>query len=471
MFLKSSFARQNRNRTRFVGFAVSSLLFIGVPTIAFAAPIDVSTYELNFGADDGERQTFVIGEGAGEGFTYTYNDVHINDVTIDAVVTVLEIDNIDSDDNQGNGANNKLDEFDDSSSTGREIDLYFDVFGDSSIPELETGYVTYRIDFFDGYSLEPLSLDGLTIGVTDVDDNQFVQFYGATSYSLSDDTQLVLDDSSPGVLTFTEPLGTDDDVDSPQFFVEVGFGELSYVVIRAGANQSGSAGISFLFEGLEWEVEPTPVAVALVAHDLDYDLNGADGIAPESQSSTTDSALVTIDDSTADWEYGSCVLGGWNTRSDGRGVLYLDGDEIYLTDDITLYADWDCPSTGDASSAESSNPGIFLTVTGQAGRAFEGSDVVFGSYAVAPNSSYQLLVQSISNPSLINKVLATGHVNSGGHLERTIALPRLVAGSYKIILTGTGASGERLKLTNHINVDSAGKFTSVSAERLQPLLP
>lgn len=115
-------------------------------------------------------------------------------------------------------------------------------------------------------------------------------------------------------------------------------------------------------------------------------------------------------------------------------------------------------------------PGIFLTVAGEPGRLFEGSDVVFGSYAVAPNSSYQLIVQSISNPSLINQVLATGHVNSGGHLERTIALPRLVAGSYKVILTGTGTGGERLKLTNHVNVDGSGKFTSVSAERLQPVL-
>ena len=88
------------------------------------------------------------------------------------------------------------------------------------------------------------------------------------------------------MLTFTEPTGLDDDSDGdPDFWVEVGFGELSYVVIRAGANQSGSVGLSFLFEGLEWVDEPTPVAVALVAHDLTYDLNGADGTAPDSQSS------------------------------------------------------------------------------------------------------------------------------------------------------------------------------------------
>lgn len=67
-------------------------------------------------------------------------------------------------------------------------------------------------------------------------------------------------------------------------------------------------------------------------------------------------------------------------------------------------------------------------------------------------------------------MVATGHVNDGGHSERTVAIPRLVAGSCKVVLAGTGAGGESLKLTNHGNVDNSGKITSVSAERLQPVL-
>lgn len=127
-------------------------------------------------------------------------------------------------------------------------------------------------------------------------------------------------------------------------------------------------------------------------------------------------------------------------------------------------------SSPSKSTEETGDPGIFLTVTGQEGRTFEGSDVVFGSYAVAPNSSYQLVVESITDSSQVNRTLATGTVNGGGHIERTVTLPRLNAGSYKIVLTGTAATRQPLKLTNHVNVDTAGKFASVSSERLQPVL-
>ena len=131
-------------------------------------------------------------------------------------------------------------------------------------------------------------------------------------------------------------------------------------------------------------------------------------------------------------------------------------------------------TTDSAERSESvvvGDPGIFLTVTGRVGYLFESSEVVYGAYAVAPNSAYQLSVQSITNPTMVNRVLASGRVNSGGHLEATTALPRLAAGNYKITFIGTAANGVPLKLTNHVNVDATGKYTSISAERLQPYLP
>jgi hypothetical protein len=124
-----------------------------------------------------------------------------------------------------------------------------------------------------------------------------------------------------------------------------------------------------------------------------------------------------------------------------------------------------------SESVVEGDPGIFLTVTGRVGYLFESSEVVYGAYAVAPNSAYQLSVQSITDPTMVNRVLASGRVNSGGHLEATTALPRLAAGNYKITLIGTAANGVPLKLTNHVNVDATGKYTSISAERLQPYLP
>ena len=128
----------------------------------------------------------------------------------------------------------------------------------------------------------------------------------------------------------------------------------------------------------------------------------------------------------------------------------------------------DTPSTPSASV--SGDPGIFLTVTGGAGSLFEGRTVIYGSYAVAPNSPYKLTVQSISNPWRETRVLASGVVNGGGHLEATTLLPRMAADSYRIVFEGVAVNGQPLKLTNHVNVNAAGRFTSISAERLQPLL-
>lgn len=120
--------------------------------------------------------------------------------------------------------------------------------------------------------------------------------------------------------------------------------------------------------------------------------------------------------------------------------------------------------------AVSGDPGIFLTVTGGAGSLFEGRTVIYGSYAVAPNSPYKLTVQSIANPWRETRVLASGVVNGGGHLEATTRLPRMAADSYRIVFEGVAVDGQPLKLTNHVNVNAAGRFTSISAERLQPLL-
>lgn len=121
-------------------------------------------------------------------------------------------------------------------------------------------------------------------------------------------------------------------------------------------------------------------------------------------------------------------------------------------------------------SVVTGTPGIFLTVTGGVGSLFEGRTVIYGSYAVAPNSAYRLTVQSITNPWRVNRVLASGLVNGGGHLEATARLPRMEADNYRIIFEGVAANGQPLKLTNHVNVNESGRFTSISAERLQPTL-
>jgi hypothetical protein len=122
------------------------------------------------------------------------------------------------------------------------------------------------------------------------------------------------------------------------------------------------------------------------------------------------------------------------------------------------------------STAAPGTGGIFLYIAGSPGRVVEGTPVYHGSAGVAPNTSYTLSVQSMGARALTRTVLATGVTNGRGHVEGRIRLGALAPGSYKIVMTGTHPLGHALVLTNHISVDAAGKFVSVSPESLQPSL-
>lgn len=225
---------------------------------------------------------------------------------------------------------------------------------------------------------------------------------------------------------------------------------------------------------------------------IDTDANNTckiykDGVALPVRYSATATSYPANDGSTAGanftlppvFDRESALIGGSNFNVDADFEGRLRYVRVY---DKTLSASEAADNAGLTSSGpnndsptnsseNSGEPGIFITVTGRPGREFEGTDVIYGSYAILPLSPYQVTLQSITDPTDLNRVLASGRTDRGGHLERTLSLPRVTSGNYKIILTGTGANGELLRLTNHVSVDGSGKFISVSAERLQPLLP
>jgi YVTN family beta-propeller protein len=130
------------------------------------------------------------------------------------------------------------------------------------------------------------------------------------------------------------------------------------------------------------------------------------------------------------------------------------------------------PLSSEVSASEMlvGSPGIFLYIAGSPGRLVEGTPVYHGSAGIAPNTSYTLSVQSMGARALTRTVLATGVTNGRGHVERRIEMGVLAPGAYKIVMTGSHPLGYPLVLTNHIVVDAAGKFVSVSAESQQPIL-
>ena len=158
--------------------------------------------------------------------------------------------------------------------------------------------------------------------------------------------------------------------------------------------------------------------------------------------------------------------------NDWYSVAYGNGVWVAVASNGTnqVMRSLDPSSSGSSSSVSPGLPGIYLYIAGSPGQSVEGTPVYHGSVGIAPNTSYTLSVKSMGARALTRTVLATGVTNGRGHVKQRIELVSLAPGSYKIVMTGYHSLGYPLVLTNHISVDAAGKFVSVSAESLQPSL-
>jgi hypothetical protein len=337
---------------------ISSTAAIVFGSFVFAQPasattINVAKGSMNFGAVTGTNQPTTIGEGAGLGFSHRYNDVFSG---VDAVATVIDIQNIDSDDNESNGADLKLDEFDEKDSeSGKAIDVSGDVFGDSGEPDLETGSMTFRLDFVEADSTKAVTLQNIAMRVVDIDNRQFIKFAGITSYELSatPPTELVAS-SENGVFEFKEQNGVGSNSgEEEDHWVAVEFAAASTLTITVGARESGGATFGIEFADTNWTETPNQTTVELVPYTLSYDANESEsGDVPASQSSTVSSPIVTLAAPQGDLANGDCAFEGWNTRTDGTGSNFLDTETITLTANTTLYAQWNCEVPEETTGGE-----------------------------------------------------------------------------------------------------------------------
>ena len=94
-------------------------------------------------------------------------------------------------------------------------------------------------------------------------------------------------------------------------------------------------------------------------YDIVFDANGGTG---EMQSQTlTEGESQPLDDNSFDNE--GRTFGGWNTLPDGSGVTYSNGQDITLTSNITLYAQWISGGQGSTSGVIPEPEPSIVTVT------------------------------------------------------------------------------------------------------------
>ncbi|MBB6635238.1 InlB B-repeat-containing protein [Cohnella thailandensis] len=87
----------------------------------------------------------------------------------------------------------------------------------------------------------------------------------------------------------------------------------------------------------QWDAIPIPTPTYTVTYDGNGSMGGAAPV-DASEYEAGDKATVLGQGSLARESY---TFKGWNTKADGSGVAYEEGDELTVNVDVTLYAQWD----------------------------------------------------------------------------------------------------------------------------------
>ena len=297
-----------------------------------------------------------IGGDAGVGFSHRYDDVvQFGCVSVDALVSLVSTTNLDSDDNYSDGTDNLIDYLDRSSSTNpNALRTQIDI---ASGPEtIDIGEAVIRVAFVQAGTRIPLTLQNAVISVKDVDDSQFVEFTGISSYKLTSDTalQVATNTTNPNLVTagstrFLEPNGTGTASTDERNWVEVSYSQLSFIDIKIGAYEAGDAFFDINFTAAGFTAVTNQVQAAAPSYTVTYDNNGSSETPP---AATTGSGTVNIASAT---NRGGYTFTGWNTATDGTGLDIGAESNIALSANVILYAQWTLnspPSNLDANGAQ-----------------------------------------------------------------------------------------------------------------------
>ena len=347
--------------------AVKALLAVGVTTAlalsATLASAATTTIPLS-GNRVSFNNTVKIGQSAIPGFTTRYaNAVTIGGQTVDAILTLKSI-------TPSSLVVNNIDRV--SSVAG------YDLWTNLQIPS-GGGEAVYTVSFVLTGTNDPVALQGVAINVGDIDANQYVQFSGVQSYTLTTGTQLTVktSTSTPPVTVGSVPdgsyrfweannVGT---VETDQnYWAQVNYSQpISSVDVVLGATRGGAALYQVSFAAAGWGSAPTAVTnitPSIANYTVSYSGNGSTG-------GTVPTATTAAGGTAQNIAAGvptkpSATFDGWNTRPDGSGVSYAVGDTIIPTTDVTLYAVWlqQITVTYDGNGANIGVPPSPVTATG-----------------------------------------------------------------------------------------------------------
>lgn len=308
---------------------VTGSLFLGTG-IAYAVVVDNNNQPIAF------SNNTEIGTNAAVGYTYRYaNAVTIGSQVIDAIFTVTA--------KTSGGTVSKADESGaPSGATNAMINSTVNFAG-------STDSITYQLDFVEGGTSTPITLQNVAINVGDIDLLQFAQFAGITDYRLS--SASVSPSSSISVLTpqtnsgsipagsyrFQSTSSSSTAADEENW-VEVRYAQVNSIEIVLGATQSGGAYFSIDFQPALWPAAAAVTTPTATPYTVTYDGNThTGGAAPGATTATGSQTVLTNSGTLAKSGY---TFAGWNTSPNGTGATYAPGSSIIPVSNVTLYALW-----------------------------------------------------------------------------------------------------------------------------------
>ena|GEM_PF-1621011 len=117
------------------------------------------------------------------------------------------------------------------------------------------------------------------------------------------------------------------------------------------ANKKTISGDDVIFNGTWTFTADTP---ASPTYAVDYDANGGSGSHADT-GLTSGSDYVILGQPATGITRDGYTFKGWNTKADGSGTSYAPGDTITITEDLTLYAQWEKTSSGSTTSNTTNN--------------------------------------------------------------------------------------------------------------------
>ena len=367
----------------------ATVMLASMPAIASGSSYNVNNLQLSFlklGSSSGK----VLGAANSSTAPVRYeNVITIAGTSIDALVSLVDLSNSES---VAGAADNKLNRIDkintsDSQSQAKELEATFTNSAQNDIK----GHATVDIQFVLSGTATPVTLTNVVLSVADIDNDQFVQFSGLSSYKLSPSLSVearsgtapnytwgsatstpsrvsaltgsaTFTSSSGASLTSTVPAGSvmffakdssssfrqnlndGQGISYNLFVAQVNFAQISTLRAKFGSYSSGDANLDFLFETYTSFNSVVAVDVNQPSFTVSYDANTGTGTPPTSTSGTGPQTVAGSLSTPGISKAGS-TFAGWNTRADGTGVAYAPGSTILPVANTTLYAVWNVTPT------------------------------------------------------------------------------------------------------------------------------